>query len=249
VRDNLHSSLFQVRVQIPDVCKRAGIHGANAPQLFESRLSKMLRSSVLETAVRELQSKAQGLFLYASLLALQLETATATTTTTTSGNGNENNKTKKKIDFKELSALPNGLSEVYQVNFERMVQSRQQAWDDSYSQLIALIVAAREPLPAALTREVCASVNRNMLSPPHLSHLSLSASFLKSILFIPLTLSLFCYFLLFFVFFFLFSFFWKNPATPKHKHYQERLQRVAGSESRFCQQPLQGSGGQGTTRV
>jgi len=105
-------------------------------------LSKMLRSSVLETAVRELQSKAQGLFLYASLLALQLETAT------TSGN-------KKKIDFKELKSLPSGLSEVYQVNFERMVQSRQSAWDDSYSQLIALIVAAREPLPTALAREVC----------------------------------------------------------------------------------------------
>jgi len=136
-------------VQIPAICKRAGIHGASAPQLFESRLSKMLRSSVLETAVRELQSKAQGLFLYASFLALQLETATATT----SGNG------KKKIDFKELKSLPNGLSEVYQVNFERMVQSRQSAWDDSYSQLIALIVAAREPLPTALAREVCSMLS------------------------------------------------------------------------------------------
>jgi len=85
--------------------------------LFESRLSKMLRSSVLETAVRELQSKAQGLFLYASLLALQLDKIA---TTTTSGNDMK----KKKIDFKELKSLPNGLSEVYQVNFERMVQSR-----------------------------------------------------------------------------------------------------------------------------
>jgi len=49
----------------------------------------MLRSPVLETAVRELMDKAQGLFLYASLLARQLEEETE-------------RRTGKLLDFKDL---------------------------------------------------------------------------------------------------------------------------------------------------
>jgi len=105
----------------------------------------MLRSPVLETAVRELMDKAQGLFLYASLLARQLD---KNTTPTTAQQDN------KKLDFKDLRGLPTGMSEVYEVNFERMVQSSRQGWDEHYSRLIALIVAAREPVPVAVAREV-----------------------------------------------------------------------------------------------
>ena len=123
----------KVRVQIPALCKRVGVSSAAR---FASSLTKMLRSSVLETAVRELQDKTGGLFLYASLLARQLEASVG-----------------GKIDFKQLRGLPMGLSEVYQVNFERMVQSRED-WHNHYSPLIALIVAAREPLPVTLAKEV-----------------------------------------------------------------------------------------------
>ena len=125
-------------MQIPLVCGRAGVSGEEEVARFEAILTKMLRSSVLEAAVRVLEGKAGGLFLYASLLARQLEAS------------------KGKVDFAELRGLPTGLSEVYQVNFERIVQSREE-WA-TYSRLIALIIAAREPLPVNLAREVCVVV-------------------------------------------------------------------------------------------
>ena len=124
-----------MRVQIPVVCGRAGVSGEEEVARFETILSKMLRSSVLEAAVRVLEGKAGGLFLYASLLARQLEASPG------------------KVDFAELRGLPTGLSEIYQVNFERMVQSGEE-WAN-YSRLIALIIGAREPLPVNLAREVC----------------------------------------------------------------------------------------------
>ena len=121
-------------MQIPAVCGRAGVSGEAEVARFEAILTKMLRSSVLEAAVRVLEGKAGGLFLYASLLARQLEAS------------------KAKVDFAELRGLPTGLSEVYQVNFERIVQSKDE-WT-TYSRLIALIIASREPLPVTLAREV-----------------------------------------------------------------------------------------------
>ena len=128
--------LSKARVLLPVVCERAGLSLKPQKAQFEASLTKLLHSSVLETAVRELERKAGGLFLYASLLARQLEGSVG-----------------GKIDFKQLRGLPVGLSEVYQTNFERMVQSRED-WHKHFSPLIALIVAAREPLPVTLAKEV-----------------------------------------------------------------------------------------------
>jgi len=108
-------------VQIPAICTQAGILGEANVSRFQSIFGKMLHSPVLETAVRELMDKAQGLFLYASLLARQLEAEMPG---------------RKKLDFKDLRGLPTGLSEVYEENFERMVQSSRQDWDEHYSPLI-----------------------------------------------------------------------------------------------------------------
>jgi len=96
--------------------------------------------------------KAQGLFLYTSLLAQHLEEMK--TTQDKDDKDNEKESKEKLLDFKDLpglptglSGLPTGLSAVYEENFERMVHSSRQDWDEHYSPLIALIVAAREPLP------------------------------------------------------------------------------------------------------
>jgi len=104
-------------VQIPAICARAGILGEANVSRFQSVFTKMLRSPVLETAVRELMDKAQGLFLYASLLARQLEEAEMR------DSRRLRTPTGKKLDFKDLRGLPTGLSEVYEENFERMVRT------------------------------------------------------------------------------------------------------------------------------
>jgi len=155
-----------MRAHVPAVCNRAGIIDTEEVDKFKARFSGMLRSSALEAAVRELESKAGGLFLYASLLACHLETMG------------------RKIRFTELQGLPSGLSEFYEANFGRIVRSREQ-WE-KYSELIAMIVAAREPLPVALAREV-QSLSLSFFALR--LHSSLS-SLLFSLLFSSLSLSL-----------------------------------------------------------
>jgi len=96
----------------------------------------MLHSSVLESTVHELELKAGGLFLYATLLAAQLSHNQA-----------------DKIDFAKLQLLPSGLSEMYEVNFDRLVGHSKDKWQQ-FVPVIALIVAAREPIPHQLVRQV-----------------------------------------------------------------------------------------------
>lgn len=57
-----------------------------------------------------------------------------------------------KVNFAELQGLPRGLSGIYETEFDRMVGSAEK-WR-AYSQLIGLVVVAREPLPATLAMEV-----------------------------------------------------------------------------------------------
>ena len=109
--------------------------GISDKERFQTHLTKLLRSSVLDSAVRELELKAGGLFLYATLLAAELD------------------KQDSKLDFAALQGLPGGLSEIYQVNFDRMVGADKQSWRKFVS-VIALVVAAREPSPQALVQEV-----------------------------------------------------------------------------------------------
>lgn len=95
---------------------------------------RLLESSVLDSVVRELEMKAEGLFLYASLVARQLS------------------EEKDLIDFSALlQRLPNGLGEIYQSNFNRMVWKK-------YSRVIAMIAAVREPLPAKIVQEVAHTI-------------------------------------------------------------------------------------------
>ena len=152
------------------MCERAGIK--DHVELFKAKLPKMLRSSVLETAVNELERKAEGLFLYASLLARHLEAM------------------EHKVDFAALQGLPSGLSEIYEMNFARLMtdvavvrrnvseegeepkQKEQQEQWLAYSRLISMVVAAREPLPVVLAREVtyllCHLLTfRSLFPPPH----------------------------------------------------------------------------------
>lgn len=121
----------QVTASIPAACERAEVKDVKE---FTATLSKLLRSPVLTTAVRELEFKAGGLFLRANLLARHLETMD------------------RKADFRELEELPNELPEMYEASLARIVQSKEQ-WE-KYLQLITLIIAAREPLPVTLAREL-----------------------------------------------------------------------------------------------
>ena len=73
-----------------------------------------------------LERKADGLMLYARLIADQLEA--------TSG----------KIDFASVGALPAGLDEIYAENFRRVFVD-DGAWGDALP-LVELICAAAEPL-------------------------------------------------------------------------------------------------------
>ena len=129
---------------LPVVCERAGLSSKPQKEQFEAKLTKLLHSSVLETAVRELERKAGGLFLYASLLARHLDD--------TQNLVKDQNKKEGKVDFAALRGLPSGLAEIYEENFGRIVHSREE-WAN-YSRLIALIIAARGPLPAMLARGV-----------------------------------------------------------------------------------------------
>lgn len=84
--------------------------------------------------MRKLEDKAGGLFLYASLLVHHLKTLP------------------DKLNISKLQKLPSGLPEIYEMNFGRVIRSKEQ-WV-AYSRLISFVVAAREPLPVTLAREV-----------------------------------------------------------------------------------------------
>ncbi|CAH0369639.1 unnamed protein product [Pelagomonas calceolata] len=117
-----HDQYEVIRAALPDMCKDTSI-GADALEAF---ISERLNSSTLDAAVSTLERKADGLMLYARLIADQLEA--------TSG----------KINFASVGALPSGLDEIYAENFRRVFVD-DGTWGDAVP-LVELICAAAEPL-------------------------------------------------------------------------------------------------------
>ena len=120
-----HAHYEVIRKRLPELCKGTPV---KADEL-ESFISGRLNNSALDSAVAALSLRADGLFLYAHLLAEYLESA-----------GGE-------IDFGKLDALPAGLGEVYATNFRRAFPGG--ADDDGWAAarpLVELVAAAPEPL-------------------------------------------------------------------------------------------------------
>ena len=108
-----------------------GQHGRHPGEL-EAFIVGRLNSSALDAAVAALSAKADGLFLYAHLLAQHLDTEA---------------EAGRAIDFAGLDALPTGLDEVYAVNFNRAFPegTDDAAWKVARP-LIEQIAAAMEPI-------------------------------------------------------------------------------------------------------
>ena len=120
-----HAHYEVIRKRLPELCKGTPV---KADEL-ESFISGRLNNSALDSAVAALSLRADGLFLYAHLLAEYLESA-----------GGE-------IDFGKLDELPAGLGEVYKTNFRRAFPGG--ADDDGWAAarpLVELVAAAPEPL-------------------------------------------------------------------------------------------------------
>lgn len=126
-KDIAHHYYETIREVIPQICKSVGVDRSR----FEASVLRLLDSSVLDSVIHEMEQKANGLFLYASLVAQQLE------------------EEKGLIDIsKLLRRLPNGLSDIYRSNFARIGE-----WQ-KYKGVVAMIAAVREPLLASFAHKV-----------------------------------------------------------------------------------------------
>mgnify|MGYP002834381820 CR=1 FL=1 len=124
-KEKAHAHYEIIRSRLPELCRGTPV---DADKL-ESFISGRLNNSALDSAVAALSLRADGLFLYAHLLAEHLERA-----------GGE-------IDFGSLDALPAGLGEVYATNFRRAFPDG--ADDDGWAAalpLVELVAAAPEPM-------------------------------------------------------------------------------------------------------
>jgi len=124
-KNEAHEHYEIIRSRLPELCRGTPV---DADKL-ESFISGRLNNSALDSAVAALSLRADGLFLYAHLLAEHLERA-----------GGE-------IDFGSLDALPAGLGEVYATNFRRAFPDG--ADDDGWAAarpLVELVAAAPEPI-------------------------------------------------------------------------------------------------------
>ena len=121
-----------VRERLPQLCTGSTVD----PGELEAFIVGRLNSSALDAAVAALSAKADGLFLYAHLLAQHLDTEA---------------KAGRTIDFAGLHALPAGLDEVYAENFKRAFPegAADAAWRAARP-LIELIAAAMEPIAQAM---------------------------------------------------------------------------------------------------
>ena len=120
-----HAHYEVIRERLPELCKGTPV---KADEL-ESFISGRLNNSALDSAVAALSLRADGLFLYAHLLAEHLESVGG------------------KIDFGALDTLPAGLGEVYATNFKRAFPGG--SADDGWAAarpLVELVAAAPEPL-------------------------------------------------------------------------------------------------------
>ena len=127
-----HIYYEEVRTELPALCVGTDVDAGELEAFIVGRLS----TSALDAAVGALSAKAEGLFLYAHLLAQHLESEA---------------KDGRTVDFAALDSLPAGLSEVYTVNFRRAFPEGEAgaAWAMARP-LIELIAAAREPITEAM---------------------------------------------------------------------------------------------------
>ena len=127
-----HTHYEVVRERLPQLCTGSTVD----PGELEAFIVGRLNSSALDAAVAALSAKADGLFLYAQLLAQHLDTEA---------------KAGRTIDFAGLDALPAGLDEVYAENFKLAFPdgADDAAWTAARP-LIELIAAAMEPITQAM---------------------------------------------------------------------------------------------------
>ena len=131
-KSEAHTHYEVVRKRLPELCTGSKVD----PGELEAFIVDRLNSSALDAAVAALSAKADGLFLYAHLLAQHLDTEA---------------KAGRTIDFAGLDALPTGLDQVYAVNFKRAFPkgAADAAWTAARP-LIELIAAAMEPITQAM---------------------------------------------------------------------------------------------------
>ena len=131
-KSEAHTHYEVVRERLPQLCTGSTVD----PGELEAFIVGRLNSSALDAAVAALSAKADGLFLYAHLLAQHLDTEA---------------KAGRTIDFAGLDALPAGLDEVYAENFKRAFPegADDAAWTAARP-LIELIAAAMEPITQAM---------------------------------------------------------------------------------------------------
>ena len=99
-------------------------------------MTQLLHSSVLDSALHTLEAKAGGLFIFAKLLQDQLKAQAKVGA----------------INFSSLGDLPSGLDGIYASNFRRIFPTEVQ-WS-SCKAVVAMIVVAREPLPADIVERI-----------------------------------------------------------------------------------------------
>ena len=135
-----HTHYEEIRSRLPEICK-----GSGAPwEKVFAYVCNLLENSAADAAVSTLADKAGGLFIYANLLEKQLV--------------EESRKSDgglKVADYARLAALPAGLDDLYGENFRRTYPggAEDPGWENTV-RLIAMIAAAREPLPVNLARGV-----------------------------------------------------------------------------------------------
>ena len=88
-RTEAHTPYEVIRPQLPKLCTGTKVDAA----VLEDYITRRLNNSVLDAAVAVLSTKADGLFLYAHLLAQHLQST---------------HKAGAQIDFASLDSLPDG---------------------------------------------------------------------------------------------------------------------------------------------
>jgi len=125
-----HAHYEAVRSKLPELCAGTA-HSAGALEAF---IMKRLDNSALDAVVDVLAAKSDGLFIYARLLEDHLAQAGAART------------------YAALEGLPAGLDEIYEANFRRCFDDEAK-WKRCAG-VVAMIVAAREPLRVGIARDV-----------------------------------------------------------------------------------------------
>lgn len=138
VKEKAHVFYEKIRVELPKMCEGTGVN----PDKVQGYIKSRLDNSALDAAVEKMEEKAGGLFIYASLMNSHIKNKVARQEET-------------RLTFEDITALPNGLDDIYQENFIRLFpKGAQDARWQKYKGLIAIIATAKEPCPVALAKEI-----------------------------------------------------------------------------------------------